>query len=224
MTNILDVTTDTTHDVLRERLRAAAAGVASGAGPRDVQQMTDTFMASTCRHLCAVNTVLVPAARQWLPDGTELGRDFGRHCRRLEVSLRRAKGKVYGEAHAIHLSWGSVWEGVRTEFDAATRTERQIVRALVTTLDVRATDALANRLYRTEVRAPTRPHPYAPRHGLSGRLSRRAWAQADRLWDSLEGRVLPQPVSPRVRGPHGLVAQYLLGNPRLGVESAADVA
>ena len=51
------------------------------------------------------------------------------------------------------------------------------------------------------------------------------WARVDRTWDSMEGRVLPQPVRPRVDPtPHGLVAQYLMGNPRLGVESAADVS
>lgn len=224
MPNTLDRTIDTTHDVLRQRLREASAGVGTGSSPRDVQQMTDTFLASTCRHLCAANAVLVPAARQWLPDGSDLTRDFGRQCRQLELALRRAKGKVYGQAQTVHLSWGSVWSSVRTEFDTAVATERQIADALVSSLDTRAADALANRLYRLEVTAPTRPHPHAPRSGMAGSLARRMWARADRMWDSMEGRVLPQPVQPTVdRTPHGLLTQYLMGNPRLGVESAADV-
>ncbi len=224
MPNTLDRTIDTTHNVLRQRLREASAGVGSGASPRDVQQMTDTFMASTCRHLCAANAVLVPAARQWLPDGSDLTRDFGRQCRQLEQALRRAKGKVYGQAQTVHLSWSSVWSSVRTEFDTTVTTERQIADALVTSLDPRAADALASRLYRLEVTAPTRPHPHAPRSGMAGKLARRMWSRADRMWDSMEGRVLPQPVQPRVdRTPHGLLTQYLMGNPRLGAENAADV-
>ncbi len=59
--NTLDVTIDTTHKILTERLQLAAAGTSSGATPRDVQQYADVFLASTCRHMCAATAVLALA-------------------------------------------------------------------------------------------------------------------------------------------------------------------
>lgn len=213
MTNTLDVTIATTHQVLAERLRHASAGVSAGATPRDVQQYADTFLASTCRHMCAANTVLVPAARQWLPDGAERRRGFHRQSRRLDLALRQVKSKVYGDAYAVQRSWADVWDDARTEFEATARLERQIVDALVAAIGVRASDALANRLYLAEVKAPTRPHPYAPRGGTSALLARLIWARADRFWDGLEGRAIPTSTGVRTRPRRGLMTQYVMGNP-----------
>lgn len=216
--NTLDVTIDTTHKVLTERLHLAAAGTSDGAAPRDVQQYADTFLASTCRHMCAANAVLAPAARQWLPDGPESSRRFHRHCRRLDLALRQVKAKMYGSAYAVHRSWADVWDDARTEFTATTTLERRLVDSLVTTIDPRASDALADRLYKMEVKAPTRPHPYAPRTGASGLVARLMWARADRVWDGLEGRTLPAPVRGRARPQGGPMTRYVMGNPVLDVE------
>lgn len=90
---------------------------------------------------------------------------------------------------------------------------RQIVDALMAAIGVRASDALANRLYLTEVKAPTRPHPYAPRGGSSALLARLIWARADRFWDGLEGRAIPTSTGVRTRPRRGLMTQYVMGNP-----------
>lgn len=218
--NTLDVTIDTTHQILTERLHLAAAGTSSGASPREVQEYADLFLAGTCRHMCAATAVLAPAARQWLPDGTEGSRRFHRQCRRLDLALRQVKAKTYGSAYAVHRSWGEVWTDARTEFSATTALERRLVDSLVATIDPRAGDVLAARLHRMETGAPTRPHPYAPRSGTSGLVARLMWAWADRVWDGLEGRTPPAAVSrpPRPRG--GPMTRYVLGNPAFDTEGS----
>lgn len=216
--NTLDVTIDITHEVLTERLQLAAAGVSAGAAPRDVQQFADTFLASTCRHMCAANAVLAPAARHWLPDGAESSRRFHRHCRRLDQALRQVKAKMYGSAYGVHRSWADVWADARTEFSATTALERLLVDSLVSTITPRASDALADRLYKMELKAPTRPHPYAPRTGASARVVRLMWARADQVWDGLEGRTLPAPVRVPARPQGGPMTRYVMGNPVFDVE------
>lgn len=223
MPDTLDMAIEATHDVLEERLSAAAIGVAPGNGPRDVQQLTDTFLVSTCRHMTAVNTVLLPAARSLLPDGRARAREFTRACRRLERSLAQTKAKLYGSAYAIHRPWAGVWADVRTAFADAVRVEREIVAALGSVTDAATRDDLAARMYRAELAAPTRPHPYLPHHGLAGRLTRRLWSWADRFWDAAEGRLAPEPVRVRRHARDGLLTQYLLGSPRMGADRAPDV-
>jgi hypothetical protein len=194
MHDTLDAAVHATHAVLTERLRSASAALVTASGRRDVYQLTDTFLASTSRHLAAVNAVLVPAAKKHLPDGTARARAVVRQCRRLEHALAQTKARLYGESHAIHRPWAEVWDNVGSEFEANIALERSLVDDLIGRLDPPALDRLATRVYRTELRSPTRPHPYTPHTGLSGRISRRVWSSADRFWDVAEGRMIPEPV------------------------------
>ena len=93
-----------------------------------------------------------------------------------------------------------------SEFEANIQLERALVDDLIDNLDTVVLDRLATRIYRTELRSPTRPHPYTPHTGLSGRVSRRAWASADRFWDVAEGRMVPEPVRAQEVSRNGLVA------------------
>jgi len=206
MHNTLDAAVHATHHVLAERLRSASAALVTATGRRDVYQLTDTFLASTSRHLAAVNAVLVPAAKRHLPDGTARARAVVRQCRALERALAQTKARLYGESHAIHRPWEEVWDNVGSEFEAHIQLERSLVDALIDHLDPPALDRLATLVYRAELRSPTRPHPYTPHTGLSGRISRRAWASADRFWDVAEGRMIPEPVRAQSSSRNDLVA------------------
>jgi len=206
MHDTLDAAVHATHEVLAERLRKASAAFTTATGRRDVYRLTDTFLASTSMHLAAVNAVLLPAAKKHLPDGPAHVRAVVRQCRRLELALSQTKARLYGESHAIHRLWEDVWQHVGREFGANIQLERALVDDLMDHLDTVALDRLATRIYRTELRSPTRPHPYTPHTGLSGRVSRRAWASADRFWDVAEGRMVPEPVRAQELSRNGLVA------------------
>jgi hypothetical protein len=117
-----------------------------------------------------------------------------------------------------------VWEDVRRELDRHNRLERALVADLVAGDESRSRanhDELADRLYRAELKAPTRAHPYLPHSGLLGRGARRVWAAADRFWDVTEDRTVPQPVRPpsKEHAHDSLVAQYLSGDPHLDAEA-----
>ena len=214
MGSLLDLTIDATHDVLGERLATAIAshGEARPMSPsRGSYPETDTFLASTARHLAAVSAVLVPATRRVLVDGDERARAFVQQSKRLEMSLGQIKAKLYGEAHAIHRTWSEVWKDASREFNEAIRMERQLVDDLHGLLTPEEMNTLAERVYRAELRAPTRPHPFLPHRGLAGRVARRIAHGVDHFWDSAEGRMLPAPIHPHHKA--GLMTHYLLGDP-----------
>lgn len=210
----LDLTIAATHEVLHERLDAAI--VSHRATPprrpsRGAYPDTDTFLASTARHLAAVSAVLVPASMRALDDGHQRARAFIHQSRRLELALAQVKAKLYGEAHAIHRTWSDVWDEVGREFATALSMERQLVDDLHELLTPEEMSALAQRVYRAELRAPTRPHPFLPHRGLAGRVARRIAQGVDHFWDNTESRMLPEPVHPQ--HPAGLMTHYLLGDP-----------
>lgn len=211
---ILDLAIAATHDVLRERLSAAIAshGPARPLRPsRGAYPDTDTFLASTARHLAAASAVLVPAARRSLEDGDERAKEFVHQSKRLEITLGQIKAKLYGEAHAIHRTWSEVWDEVGQEFTAAMAMEKRLVDDLHGLLTGEEMSTLAQRVYRAELRAPTRPHPFLPHRGLAGRVARRIAHGVDHFWDSTEGRMIPEPVRPHHHA--GLMTHYLLGDP-----------
>jgi hypothetical protein len=115
--------------------------------------------------------------------------------------------------HAAYVPWSEVWDDVRREFDRHNELELAVAEDVAAALGRDECDALAERLYRAEVRAPTRAHPYTPHSGPLGRASRKIWAAADRFWDTAEGRVVPQPVRPpsKLHAHDSLVGQYLFG-------------
>lgn len=212
--NKFESTISATHEVLAERLATARGAVPTLQRPRDRFPATDTFLASASRHNAAVNAVLVPAARR-LPDGPRLTHEFVHRSRALERSLFELKSKLYGSAYAVRLPWSVVWSDVRRDFDAAWQAEHDLVNSLATVLDKAGADDLADRLYRCELRAPTRPHPYLPHQRVAGRVARKVSRQVDRFWDTAEGRMVPEPVRVHDREHQGRFTQYFLADPHL---------
>jgi hypothetical protein len=213
--NRLVLTIEATHQSLQQRLEAAT-GAHRGAGhPREGYRRVDTFMAATSRHLAAAEEVLPRVVERRVPGSEERVKEYLHQTRVLEQAVARLKARAYGEVHAAYLSWAQVWEGVRRELTRHNELERSLVHDLVAELDEREEDALAERIYRAEVAAPTRAHPYIPHHGRMGHLARRVAALVDRFWDTADGRVVPAPVRPpsKEHSHDSLVAQYLVAEP-----------
>lgn len=213
--NRLVVTVEATHQSLQQRLDEATRGMAPRLSPRERQARTDAFMAATSRHLAAVEEVLMAEAARRMSSGDEVVTDYLPAARHLEQALARLKARLYGEQHVAHLSWSQVWDEVREKLLRHNDAERVFVAELVTFLDDDAAGALADKVYRAELRAPTRAHPYIPHTGFLGHVARRIWSLADRFWDTAEGRVVPRPVPyhPRDHSHDSLVRQYLTGEP-----------
>jgi uncharacterized protein YqiB (DUF1249 family) len=72
--NCLVVTIEATHQSLKQRLDDANDYAALSAKTREQYARTDAFLAGTCRHLAAVDEVVLPVVRHRLPDGTERAR------------------------------------------------------------------------------------------------------------------------------------------------------
>ena len=74
--------------------------------------------------------MLVPVRRS-VPEGASLCREYLHAARELEHTLALIKGRLYGQAHAIHLAWPELWETAATQLNEHNRIERQMVAELV---------------------------------------------------------------------------------------------
>ncbi len=202
------------HAVLHARMRSAEACRPTRGRPREALSATDPFLASTSRHLAAVNAVLAPAARRHLDHGHRRVHELTQQSRRLELALAQLKAKLYGSAGVVRRPWISVWEETERELAATRALEFSLVTDLRDALTPVQQSQLAERLHRSERRAPTRPHPFLPHRGASGRLARQVARRVDRFWDTAEGRMVPEPVRPH-RTHTSRMVQYLLADPHL---------
>jgi hypothetical protein len=210
----LSITVEATQRALDQRLREALLPHQNPLRPRDHYAATDSFVASASRHLAAGEAVLVPQARHTVPDGEQISHDYLAAARSLEHTLVRIKGKLYGEAHLIYLTWPVLWADARECLDEHNRAENSLVEHLVRHGNPATVDGLARRMFDVETHGPTRPHPRTPHTGLLGLAARRMWSLADRFWDSAEGRVIPEPVHPHAHRHDSLLAQYLVADPK----------
>lgn len=202
-----------THTRLAELLSAARAmGVPRGT-PRAGHERIDAFLATACRHLHAVDAVLLPAARRALPDGSTLVHDQVRAVRHLEVQLAHVKAHEYGSVYESPFPWSQVWADVAAAMEQHRLLEEELCRRLAEAVGADRVEELARALAAAEPSAPTRPHPYTPHTGLAGLVARRVMCTADRVWDAVEGRMVPEAARQPKRTP-GRVAQYFLGDPR----------
>lgn len=209
----LFLTVESTHRSLQERLDEALAPHRDPDRPRDGHSSTDAFLAATSRHLAAVEAVLVPTLCRKAPDSGVLAKEYLQAARHLERTLSLVKARVYGEAHAVHMSWPGLWSLAKEQLTEHNRLEQKLVEKVIEHDDPDDLDGLARKLFDAETRGPTRPHPYLPHTGMLSLVTRRMWAMADRFWDHAEGRVIPEPVHP-VRHRHdSLMSQYLVGDP-----------
>jgi hypothetical protein len=219
--NRLVVTVEATHQSLQERIEAATGSAVRRPPPRHGRARTDAFLAATSRHLAAVDEALLPVLRRRLPDGEKRVKAYLHQARRLELALATLKARLYGAVAASHIPWEEVWDDARRELTRHNDMERELVDDLVLATDHDVHDELADRLYRAELRAPTRAHPYLPHRGALGLAARRVWAVADRFWDTAEDRMVPQPVRPpsKEHAHDSLMAQYLTGEPRFEADA-----
>lgn len=210
--NRLVVTIEATHQSLQQRLDEATRPRERSL-PRDNYRRTDAFLSATSRHLAAVEEVMLGQVRHRLGDGHGLTKDYLHAARHLEHALARLKARLYGEQHTAHVPWVDVWDDVRQQLTRHNELERILTADLAEVLDEAECDALAERVYRAELHAPTRAHPNIPHTGLLGLVARRIWALADRFWDTAEGRSVPQPVRPHPKdhSHDSLMAQYVVG-------------
>lgn len=216
-TNPLVVTVEATHQSLQQRLAEASHPDAPRRDPREQARRTDAFLAATSRHLAAVEEAVLPEVAHRMEAGEDAVTAYLREARALEQSLSRLKARVYGEQHVAHLPWDEVWDEVRRRLLSHNVLERDLAGVLATRIDRQGSAAIAERVYRAELRAPTRAHPHLPHRGRLGHLVRRVWSVADRFWDTAENRNVPAPVRPHPKEhtDDSLVAQYLLGEPLL---------
>jgi len=202
------------HERIEELLSTLSAEQPTNAEPRRILELADTFMATTSRHLAAVDEALLPVARKHLPDGHDLIVAYVAQARELEQTLHAVKASIYGDVNAQRLHADTLLEEARKLLAEHHERESVLVDGVVESLADEDLDELAARLHRTEEHAPTRPHPYTPHTGLLGRAVSRVWSVIDSFWDSAEGRVIPH----RVRPPHprrdSLLTRYMLGAPR----------
>jgi hypothetical protein len=215
----LALTIEATQRSVEQRLREAIRPHRDPDRPRDNYAATDTFMAATSRHLAAVEAVLLDPVRRCVPAGDELVREYLHEARQLEHTLALVKGRLYGEAHAIHLEWPDLWETTRAQLREHNHLERRLVAMLIEHDDPEELDGLAQRVFEAESHGPTRPHPKTPHTGLFGLAARRIWALADRFWDAAEGRVIPDPVPPTHHRHDSLLAQYLVADPKFDADA-----
>lgn len=206
-------TTEDVHRTLSAELATAAEHPYLASEPRKGIEYADHFLSSASRHLNAVESVVVPAAQRHLPDGDELAHAYVRVSKDLETALVSAKGREYGSASAVGLSWPAVWAAVATALDRERQLEMALAERLTDALDTVTVTELVDRLRAGESDAPTRPHPHAPHLGARGRFARRVLHAVDSFWDTTEGRMVPEKDHPARKKP-GLLAQYLLADPR----------
>lgn len=202
------------HHVIGEMLDAAAGIRHSGSQPRRSRQLADTFMATTCRHLAAVDDTLLPVARRHMEDGRRVVSAYVVQARELEHALHAMKARLYGEAHSARLQTNELWTRVRRLLVEHETRENEMVDGLADVLSDEELIAIARRLRATERRSPTRPHPYSPHTGLAGRMSHRVWSVFDGFWDNAEGRVIPHHEPPPHPRRDSLITRYAMGVPR----------
>ncbi|MCL2543783.1 MAG: hypothetical protein FWE71_15170 [Nocardioidaceae bacterium] len=127
------------------------------------------------------------------------------------------KAKLYGSTYSVRTPWTSVWGEIHDELEAWCGLEESLVARIAADTGVRRD--LASHLFATESHAPSRPHPYLPHRGLSGRVARRVARGVDRFWDTAEGRMLPEPVHTASHAHNGPLARYLLADPEMPTEA-----
>ena len=206
-----------THEQMDERLEAARLTDTPPGRPREGRERMDAFLATTSKHLHAVDAVLLRPARREVDDGATLVHDYLHSAKDLEILLAHVKAHEYGSVYETSASWPQVWSDVHDVLGRHQEREDELADRLTASLADADVERLAQRLRDAELAAPSRPHPYTPHTGVLGLVARKVMHLADRFWDAVEGRMVPEP-PPEKKKPPGRVAQYFLADPRFDEE------
>jgi len=205
-----------THDDLAARLETARQMHGTRDDPRLQRHRIDDFLGGACKHLHAVDEVMLPAYAR-LPHGRSLCHAYTAAVKRLEVLLYHVNAHEYGSSFEGHYAWPVLWKEVEQALAEQHRQEDELAHRLTDVLEDGRLEELADRIRRVEPTEPSRPHPHQPHGGLLGRFSRGVMRTTDGFWDAAQGRIVPEPAhAPRKRP--GLMGQYLLGNPEMGID------
>jgi hypothetical protein len=201
-----------THEDLATRLGAARLMQGRRDDPRQQRHRIDDFLGGTCRHLHAVDEVLLPAYAR-VPDGKALCHAYTAAVKRLEVLLYHVNAHEYGSGFEGSYSWPALWQEVERTMAEEREHETELARRLTDALEDERLEELTRRIRDVEPVEPTRPHPHQPHGGILGRASRRVMRATDAFWDAAQGRIVPERAREPKKEP-GLLGQYLLASPR----------
>jgi hypothetical protein len=204
--------TQSTHDDLSRRLQIARQMYGTRDDPRLQRHRIDDFLGATCKHLHALDQVLLPAYVR-LTGGRRLCHDYTASVKKLEVLLYHVNAHEYGSTIEGSFQWPTVWAAVAKALADQRAQEETLVRRLTDALDDDRLQGLTDQIRRVEPKEPSRPHPHQPHGGLLGKASRGMMRTADAFWDAAQGRIVPEPVRAPKKQP-GLLGQYLLASPR----------
>ncbi len=195
---------------LDDYLRRVGAGY--GGSHQDLLQTYDLVLAELSSHLLGMEVAVFPAVINRCDGGRLTVRRHLARARVMEATARGIDQLLWGDAQARSLRLDLLHRQL-LELMAAHRVEEAaMLAALEAELSPQERAALAVRLERVTHRAPTRPHPHAPRRpGLSKLLYRPA-AVWDAFLDLLDSRSRPERPKRATREP-GLWTSYLLGRP-----------
>src|SRR3954452_16223529 len=155
----LFLTVESTQRFLELRLEDARRAHLESGQKRENFAATDAFLAATTRHLSAVQAVLVPRALRLVPHDAVPAKQYLGAARRLERTRSWFRARLYGEAHAVELSWPRLWSVVVSQLAEHSLQESGLVQLLIERDDPVRLEGLARRIFDAETRGPTRPHP-----------------------------------------------------------------
>jgi hypothetical protein len=150
-------------------------------------------------HLGAVERVVYPAAQRRLPDGPARVVAQLRTDHRLHEAAYRLDRYTTGDVHLGGASRADLVDAVRRSLDEHEAGELALLDDLCAALEPAEQTDLAERMARTLLRSPTRPHPNV-HHGRMRGVALWAEGIVDRTRDLLDSRVVPtprRPVTPR---------------------------
>ena len=148
-------------------------------------------------------------------------RDITRRDVELERMLRIAERRHSGDALAAGLDSDRLHGILLERLDAHAETEHARLSALSEVLSVEEQRSLAESYLDALVKAPTRPHPHVPHHGVVGAIAFRVEAVRDRLLDTMDGRHVPLPRAHHEAPKPGRWGSYLLGQMQPGRNDAS---
>jgi len=162
-------------------------------------------------HLAAVGRVVAPVATRRLGESAAALREGHRRDLELERMLRIAERRYSGDVLASGLDGERIRSAIAARLDAHAELEHARLAALADLLDDAEQHQLAEAYLDALVKAPTRPHPHLPHHGVTGGIAFRVDAVRDRLLDTMDSRHVPVPRAPHETRRPGRWGSYLLG-------------
>jgi hypothetical protein len=190
-------------------------------GPQQWAEDYEAEVAALSRHLAAVEAYLYPLARRRLPDGAQAVSAQQHLSRELEKVLRLIETRLTGDVFAVGVSLESEQAELEELLEKHAKGEHALVTRLESELSDNERDKLLRDLKLAERDGPTRPHPYAPHPRGLERVVFHALQLWDRLFDTMDARVIPHPPE-RQPGPLSRWGRYVLGSTDFPMTPAPD--